>query len=177
MKKRIFYKLTDVITSQHFSSTGEFNLLDESTIERLKRIKSRFYKENMVSTFHSFCKSTIENYRVSSKSDIFKIDLDASVEEGNFYYNMTNRILLEEKDEGFKNFLTDMSATERNKFLLWLDNVKNIYEDNNGNIGLFKQIYSIINAIELSGKSWEEWEFREELINKNGRLILGSDFK
>jgi ATP-dependent exoDNAse (exonuclease V) beta subunit len=162
MKKRIFSRLTETIDTGIFAAIPRPDAkdlqLDPAGIERLDLIKKTFHTSNRILTFHAFCNKLFEEH---AKSDPAFTDYDLEYRIAPSYIiNEEIRLYIRNQYiDGFKSaFINENTLTENEKeiFRRWHSSIQFYYSADFGEGGFVKEVQSIIDKINLSGKTYRQ---------------------
>ena len=146
MKKRIFVKLRDTLSLGAFysvpasGSSPEAYRLSEQQIQKLNKIKKNFFRNNRISTFHSFCLNMLTRFE-KEDSDSLR-DLTSTVAED---------FVIKDKKIEIVSRLVKTYADNYSIFAKWTAFLPVYYKADEGEYGVAKDIIDLLNSIKLSG--------------------------
>ena len=160
MKKRIFAKLRDTLSLGAFysvpvsgSNPDRYNLTPDQ-IEKLKNVKKNFFRNNRISTFHSFCLNML--IRFEKEDPTSQRDLTSTVAE-NF--------AIRDKKVKIVSVLIGSYAQNNVTFARWAAYLPVYYRNDSGEYGVVKDIIDLLDSIKLSGLPLAECS-RDELAQQ-----------
>jgi ATP-dependent exoDNAse (exonuclease V) beta subunit len=146
MKKRIFAKLRDTLSLGAFYSVppdGEgverYNLT-EAQIQKLQNIRKNFFRNNRISTFHSFCLNMLTKFEKEDPAS--QRDLTSTVADD---------YMLRDRKVNIVSRLVEEYEKEYNVFLRWTAYLPFYYKTESGEGGVVADIIELLNEIKLSG--------------------------
>ena len=154
MKKRIFAKLRDTLSLGAFYSVpGEYELTS-AQIEKLKNVKKNFFRNNRISTFHSFCLDMLTRFEKEDPTS--QRDLTSTVAES---------FVIRNKKVDIVSRLVKSYARDNDTFARWIAYLPVYYRTDSGEYGVAKDIIDLLNSIKLSGMPLEEYS-RDDLAQQ-----------
>jgi ATP-dependent exoDNAse (exonuclease V) beta subunit len=176
MKKRILEKIHTSLESRIkpviLDDTRDY-ALSERQYQKLLAAKESFFEKSRILTFHSFCQENIAEYaRFSHDFDHYDLESEIAplylVEDEKIIY------LKSLARRGFAEIFQkeNFSKREVNFFLDWFRNENLYYEFDAASGGLIRDILTLLDKINLSGRGFAEWQYSYRDFLENYRLLL-----
>jgi len=146
MKKRIFAKIRDTLSLGAFYSIPsggqerESYSLTSSQIQKLKRVHRSFFRNNRISTFHSFCLNMLT--RFEKENPLSQRDLTSTV---------ADEFMIREKKISIIEDILNSYAKKYDIFHRWIQYQTMYFKSVTGEWGTALDVLNLLNSIKLSG--------------------------
>ncbi len=146
MKKRIFAKLQDTLSlGAFYSIPGETYKLDDQQIQKLQDARKNFFRNNRISTFHSFCLNMLTRFEKENPDS--QRDLVSTVAED---------FMIRDKKLAVVSGLIKNYAAKNPVFKEWVQYLPEYVQNEFNEFGVVLDILNVLDSIKLSGMPLSE---------------------
>ena len=155
MKKRIFAKLQDTLSlGAFYSIPGETYNLTDQQIQKLKEVRKTFFRNNRISTFHSFCLNMLTRFEKENPDS--QRDLVSTVAED---------FMIRDKKLAVITTLIKNYASKNPVFREWVQYQPEYVQTEFDEFGVVVDILGVLDSFKLSGMPLTE-ESRDYLAGR-----------
>ena len=146
MKKRIFAKLQDTLSlGAFYSIPGETYKLSDQQIQKLKEVRKTFFRNNRISTFHSFCLNMLTRFEKENPDS--QRDLVSTVAED---------FMIRDKKLAVVAGLIKNYAAKNPVFKEWIQYQPEYVQTEFDEFGVVIDILDVLDSFKLSGMPLSE---------------------